>query len=77
MRQLTVRNVPDDIVAALRIRAAKNGHSAEAEHRQILASALRGEEAADFWAAADALRASTPPQRTDSADLIREMRDER
>lgn len=76
MAQLTVRKIPDELVTALRVRAAKNGRSAEAEHRQILADSLGG-PADDFWAAADALRASCPPQRTDSADLIREMRDER
>jgi len=51
MPQLTVRSLPEDIVRALRIRAAKNGRSAESEHRLILAQVLQG-EATDFWAGA-------------------------
>jgi antitoxin FitA len=40
MARLTVRNVDDDIVAALKQRAAMHGRSAEAEHRAILRAAL-------------------------------------
>ena len=39
--QLIVRNLDPDIVAALRTRAARSGRSMEAEHREILRSALR------------------------------------
>jgi plasmid stability protein len=74
--QLTVRKIPDDIVRALRIRAARNGRSAEAEHRLILAEALRT-PAKDFWARADALRRQIRKPQTDSGELQREMRDER
>ncbi len=38
---LVVRNVDDDIVQALKARAGRRGTSAEAEHRRILAEALR------------------------------------
>jgi plasmid stability protein len=38
--QLIVRNVEDDVVRALKLRAAQNGRSAEAEHREILRRAL-------------------------------------
>ena len=41
MAQLLVRDVDEAIVKALRNRAARNGRSAEAEHREILAQALR------------------------------------
>jgi plasmid stability protein len=37
---LTVRNLEDDVVKRLRVRAAENGRSAEAEHREILRAAL-------------------------------------
>ncbi|MGZ3306225.1 MAG: FitA-like ribbon-helix-helix domain-containing protein [Asticcacaulis sp.] len=37
---LIVRNVDEDIAAALKQRAAAHGRSAEAEHREILAQAL-------------------------------------
>jgi plasmid stability protein len=73
---LTVRNIPQEIVRALRVRAARNGRSAEAEHRLILAQVLQV-EGSDFWVAADARRAKSRRQRSDSAVLQREMRDER
>ena len=42
MATLTVRNLDDAVVRSLRIRAAENGRSAEAEHRAILQSTLTG-----------------------------------
>jgi plasmid stability protein len=42
MAQLMVRNLPDDIVLALKQRAARRNRSAEQEHREILAAALQG-----------------------------------
>jgi len=42
MAQLMVRKVTDDLVKALKQRAAKHNRSAEQEHREILQSALRG-----------------------------------
>jgi antitoxin FitA len=75
--RLTVRKVSDDVVRALRLRAAKHGRSAEAEHRVILAEALRTAGDADFWARADALRLKCRCQRSDSGELQRQMRDER
>jgi antitoxin FitA len=42
MAQLMVRNLPEDLVKALKQRAAKNNRSAEQEHREILRAALRG-----------------------------------
>jgi plasmid stability protein len=42
MAQLMVRNLPEDLVKALKQRAAKNNRSAEQEHREILQAALRG-----------------------------------
>lgn len=44
MATLTVRNLEDDLVRRLRIRAAEHGRSAEAEHRDILRLALFGED---------------------------------
>ena len=41
MANLLVRNVDDSLVQSLRERAAAHGRSAEAEHREILANALR------------------------------------
>jgi plasmid stability protein len=42
MAQLIVRNLDEDLVEALKARAAAHGRSAEAEHRAILNAALRG-----------------------------------
>ena len=41
MAQLLVRNVDDDLVRRLKMRAVTAGRSAEAEHRLILEQALR------------------------------------
>lgn len=43
MAMLTVRNLPDDVHRALRIRAAQHGHSTEAEVRAILAMIVKPE----------------------------------
>ena len=43
MAMLTVRNLPDDIHRALRVRAAQHGQSTEAEVREILAAAVKSE----------------------------------
>jgi plasmid stability protein len=78
MGQLTVRKVDDEIIRRLKIRAAEHGRSAEAEHREILKQALLPEVAGeDFWELARRLREETGPMPGDSADIIRQMRDER
>ena len=43
MAKLTLRNLPDEVDRALRVRAAQNGHSTEAEVREILAVAVKPE----------------------------------
>lgn len=40
MTQLIVRNLEEEVVRELRLRAARHGRSAEAEHREILREAL-------------------------------------
>ena len=56
MSQLIVRSVDQEIVRALRRRAARHGRSAEAEHREILRAALREDvERASFKAALAAM----------------------
>lgn len=44
MGVLTVRNLPDDVHRALRLRAAQHGRSTEAEVRAILAVTVKPEE---------------------------------
>lgn len=40
MAQLLVRNIESDLVRKLKLRAARNGTSAEEEHRRILRESL-------------------------------------
>lgn len=55
MAQLTVRKVSPEVIGALKRRAAANGQSAEAEHREILRESLLG-KSEDFATRAEALR---------------------
>ena len=48
MAQLVVRNLDDDLVQALKQRAAAQNHSAEEEHRRILRLALRAPKRRSF-----------------------------
>ena len=73
MAQLTVRQVTDRIVRELKQRAAANGRSAEAEHREILRRALRG-SSEDFATRAAALRERLVST-VDSTEVIRADRD--
>ena len=43
MRDLTVRNLPDEVHRGLQVRAARHGRSMEAEVRAILEEAVRSE----------------------------------
>ena len=43
MPVMTIRNLPEEIHRALRVRAATRGHSMEAEVRQILTAAVAPE----------------------------------
>ena len=43
MASITVRNVPDEVRRALRVRAARHGRSTEAEIRDILEMAVKAE----------------------------------
>ena len=73
MAQLTVRKVSQEVVGALKRRAAANGRSAEAEHRSILHSLLLGKEKGFVVRAAELrrrLRSSV-----ESTDTIRADRD--
>jgi len=44
MGQLIVRNIDDELVRALKRRAASHGRSTEAEHREILREVLTKDE---------------------------------
>jgi plasmid stability protein len=75
---LIVRNLDDELIAKLKLRAARNKRSAEAEHREILQRALGGEPREAFKEIAAKLRAMTAGRRhTPSEELQREGRDKR
>lgn len=73
MVQLTVRKLSREVVDALKRRAAANGRSAEAEHREILRASLLG-TGEDFAARAEALRRRLRSS-VDSSETIRADRD--
>ena len=78
MGQLTVRNVEDEVIRRLKIRAAEHGRSAEAEHREILKQALLPGASWEEWLREiRQLSVEIGPVAGDSTDLIREMRDQR
>jgi plasmid stability protein len=72
MAQLVVRNLDEDLVQALKKRAAAQGSSAEEAHRQILQAALRRPKRRRF---ADVLAAM--PNVGDDADFVRQQVDRR
>ena len=73
MTDLTIRNLRQAVVDALKRRAAGNGRSVEAEHRELLRAALLGVDE-DFAARAAGLRGRLLSS-IDSADTIRAARD--
>ncbi len=80
MGQLTVRKVDDEIIRRLKVRAAEQGRSAEAEHREILKQVLLPDRKVDVAAwlrRAREVRERVGPVATDSTEIIRKMRDER
>ena len=78
MANLTIRNVDDEVVEALKAKAKAHNRSLEAEIRQILADQVRRPSwrGAELRALAEKIAAMTPnvPQ-TDSVELLREDRD--
>jgi antitoxin FitA len=77
MAQLLERDVPQDVVEAVKRRAAEHGRSAEPEHRIILEETLR-DGRAGFRKRAAALREETRGLiSVPSEELIRQDRDER
>lgn len=81
MATLTVRNLEDDLVRRLRIRAAEHGRSPEAEHREILRQALLGEGRMDRQAAAARLAEFRERTAVDGSpsvlELLHELRTQR
>jgi plasmid stability protein len=72
MAQLIVRNLPADLVVALKRRAAKRNRSAEQEHREILTAALKGPRRRPLAAVLASI-----PNVGEDGDFVREQRDRR
>jgi plasmid stability protein len=70
--QLMVRGLAEDLVKALKRRAAKHNLRAEQEHRDILEAALRGSRRRSL---AEVL--SSMPNVGNDADFVREQTDHR
>ncbi len=64
MLSLSIKNVPDDVAAALRLRAAQNHRSIQGELMDILESAVRTRpfKAMALHREVEALRLRTPAQ---------------
>jgi len=76
MPQLLVRDVPEDIVDALKRRASEHGRSAEAEHHLILGEALLPEHAGLLQRAATLRDETRGHVSVPSEELIRQHREE-
>ncbi|MDE0391263.1 MAG: hypothetical protein OXI57_04245 [Rhodospirillales bacterium] len=74
--QVIVRNLDSEVVAVLKRRAQRKGHSMEHELRAILTGAARPERN-EMIAEADRIRAMTPGPLKDSVTLLRQDRDSR
>lgn len=75
MGQVIVRNLNDQVIAALKTKAEIRGHSLEQELRMILAEAARP-TIQDRQTLADHIRTMTPSKpQTDSTILVREDRE--
>lgn len=74
MAQISIRDLPDDLVAILDERARARGQSLEAHLREVLAASMQGDRE-DFLRFARQMRERSGPQATDSTQLIREARD--
>ena len=76
MADLTIRNLDEEIIEALKRRAKANNRSLEAEIREILTQAAQPSAPPDLRALAERIAAMTPDvQQTDSTALLREDRD--
>lgn len=78
-RSMVIRNIDDQVFAQIRLRAARNGRSMEAEVREILKLAAAGEPGrADLRERLDAFRDSLGGRRFTPAEaLVRDGRDQR
>ncbi len=79
MKTLTIRQVPDEVHDALRLKAAANGRSMEEEVRALIAAHATPKLKPDFTALRELQRrvaANLPPGLPSAAEIVREFRNE-
>lgn len=74
MGQLLVRNLDDDVIAKLKLRASEENISLEQAVRTILSDSVRKAKS-QALAELDRIRATTKPSSVSSVDLLRTFRD--
>ena len=74
MARILVRNLPDAVVERLKLQAARNGRSLEAEVRQILEGAVRVDREGFARRAAAMRERLAGRHHTPAVDLLREIR---
>jgi plasmid stability protein len=75
---MVIRNIDDEVMFRLRLRAARHGRSMEAEVREILKVMAAAEPGGDFWERAAKLRQATRETvQTPAETLLREAREDR
>jgi len=75
MATLTIRNLDEQVVKTLKLRAKANHRSLEAELREVLTTLANRSGIFDLRAYADRIAAMTPKRRqSDSVRLLREDR---
>ena len=74
---LSIKNAPDDVVAKLKLRAARHHRSLQGELMAILESVARGESPTHYLTVAEvaALAREIGPKSPSSVAMIREDRD--
>ena len=77
MAQVIVRNLDEQVVSSLKIKAELHGRSLEQELREILKRAAELTSRRSSRSRTGSARCRPRPLETDSADLIREDRDSR
>lgn len=77
MVSITIPDLEPQMLEQLKDRAVNNGISIEEEAKRILQNNLQASDWEKVLQEIREIRASMPPQTTDSAELIREDRDNR
>ena len=75
MPVLTVRNLPDEVHRALRVRAAQNGRSTEAEVRDILERATKPEGRLKFGSLLASIASEAGGLTDTEVECFNQMRD--